>query len=102
MRGIERPYTFLVKNGFAAQTATDWSQNYIGCVRAEKLEKLCTLLNCTPNDLFEWREDNKTVIPEGHALRSLKKSNNHLALRDIPADKLEKLGEMLSELNNEG
>ena len=89
MRGIERPYTFLVKYGFAAQTATDWSQNYIGCVRAEKLEKLCMLLNCTPNDLFEWREDNKTVVPDGHALR------------DIPADKLEKLGEMLAELKKD-
>ena len=61
------------------------------------------MLNCTPNDFFEWREDNKTVTPEGHALRSLKKSNNHLALRDIPADKLKKLSEMLAELgsNNE-
>ena len=64
------------------------------------MEKLCMILNGTPNDLFEWREDNKTVIPDGHALRSLKKSNNHLALRDIPADKLEKLSEMLSELRS--
>jgi hypothetical protein len=58
---------------------------------------------CTPIYLFESSEDNKTVIPEGHALRSLKKSNTHLALRDIPADKLEKLGEMLAELQeNDG
>jgi hypothetical protein len=40
--------------------------------------------------------------PEGHAIRSLKKSNTHLALRDIPADKLEKLGEMLAILNENG
>ena len=98
MRGIDRPYSFLVKNGFAAQTATEWSQNRVRCVRPEKLETLCTLLNCTPNDLFEWREDNKTVVPDSHALHSLKKSPNHLALRDIPAEKLEKLGEMLAEL----
>ena len=100
MRGIQRPYSFLVKNGFAAQTATNWSQNYIGCVRAEQMEKLCMLLNCTPNDLFEWRDDNKTVVPDGHALSSLKKSNNPFVLRDIPADKLEKLGEMLEQLKD--
>ena len=52
------------------------------------------------NNIFEWREDNKTVVPDGHALRSLKKSNNHFALRDIPADKLEKLSEMLAELGS--
>jgi hypothetical protein len=96
MRGIDRPYSFLVKNGFASQTATDWSQNYVGCVRAEKLEKLCMLLNCTPNDLFEWREDTKTVVADGHALRSLQKTNKPLILHDIPADKLEKLAELLA------
>ncbi len=103
MRGIERPYAFLVKNGFSAQAATSWSQNQVGCIKPSQIETLCTALNCTPNDLFEWRVDNKTVIPEAHALHSLKKSNTHLALRDIPADKLEKLGEMLAELksNNE-
>lgn len=100
MRGIDRPYAFLVKNGFSAGASSSWSQNQVGCIKPEQMEKLCMLLNCTPNDLFEWREDNKTVVPEGHAIRSLKKSNTHLALRDIPADKLEKLGEMLAELKN--
>lgn len=99
MRGIDRPYGFLLKNGFSAQAATNWSQNAVGCIKPEQMETLCMILNCTPNDLFEWREDGKTVVPEGHALRSLKKSNTHLALRDIPADKLEKLGEMLAELS---
>jgi hypothetical protein len=58
-------------------------------------------LNRTPNNLFEWRENNKTAISEDRALGSLKKSNNHLALRNIPADKLEKLSEMLAELKEE-
>jgi len=98
MRGIDEPYRWLVRNGFVPQTATTWTKYRIGYVKPEHIEKLCLLLNCTPNDLFQWREDNKTVVPEGHALRSLKKSNTHLALRDIPADKLEKLGEMLAEL----
>ena len=62
------------------------------------MKKLYTLLNCTPSNFFDWREDGKTVIHEGHALRSLKKSKKHLALRDIPADKQEKLGEILAEL----
>ena len=60
------------------------------------------LLNCTPNDLFEWREDNKTVVHDTHALRSLKRETPARSVadmtRDIPADKLEKLEKMLAEL----
>ena len=101
MRGIERPYSFLVNNGFSAQAATSWSQNQVGCIKPSQIETLCTLLNCTPNDFFEWREDNKTVIAEGHALRTLKKSTNNLAINQLPLDKLEKLSEMLAGLKDE-
>lgn len=58
--------------------------------------------NLSPNDSFHWREENKPVVPEGHALRTLKRNKDAPSatelLRDIPADKLEKLGEMLAEL----
>lgn len=57
------------------------------------------------NDLFEWREDGKTVVHDTHALRTLTKQPNDIqtTLRELPLDKLEKLGEMLAELksNNE-
>jgi hypothetical protein len=56
--------------------------------------------NCTPNDLFDWREDGKTQVHETHALRTLIKQNNDIQtrLRELPLDRLEKLGEMLAEL----
>ena len=61
-------------------------------------------INCTPNDLFDGREDGKTVVYEGHALRSLAKQKNDIqtTLRELPLDKLEKLGEMLAELKSGG
>ena len=61
---------------------------------------LCLLLNCTPNDLFDWREDGKTVVHDTHALRTLTKQTNDIQthLRELPLDKLEKLGEMIAEL----
>lgn len=104
MRGIDEPYRWLVRNGFVPQTATTWTKYRIGYVKPEHIEKLCLLLNCTPNDLFQWREDNKTVVPEGHALRTLKRDNDAPSatelLRDIPANKLEKLSEILEELKS--
>ena len=100
VRGVERPYSWLVQNGFVPQTATRWAKNEIGYVRPEQMERLCLLLNCTPNDLFDWREDGKTVVHEGHALHTLTKQKNDIqtTLRELPLDKLEKLGEMLAEL----
>lgn len=62
-------------------------------------------LNSTPHDLFEWREDDKTSVPETHALRSPQRDPTAKTVadltRDIPADKLEKLGEMLATLRSE-
>ncbi len=105
LRGVERPYSWLVANGFVPQTAVNWSKNQIGYVRPEQMEKLCLLLNCTPNDLFDWREDGKTVVHDEHALRTLTKTapdtSVQNAVRELPLDKLEKLGEMLAELNKE-
>lgn len=102
MRGIEHPYTFLVKNGFVPQTATNMVNNYVGHVKPKQIERLCLLLNCTPNDLFDWRPDKNSVVPDTHALRSLTRTQKAKSVadlaRDIPADKLEKLGEMLAEL----
>ena len=60
------------------------------------------LLNCTPNDLFNSRECGKTVVHDTHALRTLTKpppdTNIQTTLRELPLDKLEKLGEMLKEI----
>ena len=102
LRGIERHYTWLVRNGFAPQTAVRWSKNEIGYVRPEQMERLCLLLNCTPNDLFDWREDAQKHVHDTHALRTLTKTPSDLPaqLRELPLDKLEKLGEMIAELKS--
>jgi len=59
-------------------------------------------MKCTRNDLFDWREDGKTVVHDTHALRTLTKpppdTNIQTTLRELPLDKLEKLGEMLQTL----
>jgi DNA-binding Xre family transcriptional regulator len=71
LRGIKSPYTFLVKLGVAPATARNWARNEIGSMRPAHFTALCTALNCTPNDLFEWRAGADPTSPETHALRSL-------------------------------
>ena len=65
--------------------------------------RLCLLLNCTPNDLFDWREDGKTVVHDTQRWRTLTKQKNDIqtTLRELPLDKLEELGEMLAELRSQ-
>ena len=101
-RGIDNHYRWLVANGFVPQTVNSWLKYELGYIKPDHLERLCLLLNCTPNDLFDWREDGKTVVHDTHALRTLIKRKNDIqtTLRELPLDKLEKLGEMLAELKN--
>jgi DNA-binding Xre family transcriptional regulator len=51
-RGIERPFSFLVKAGFSRESATKLINGGTASIRFSQLEKLCLLFICEPNDLF--------------------------------------------------
>jgi DNA-binding Xre family transcriptional regulator len=106
LRGIEKPYAFLVKNGFVSQTATNMINNRLGRITPKQMEKLCLILNCTPNDLFDWRAGENSAVSAAHALHSLKKEETPSAsvaqmVRDLPVEKLDKLHALINDLKNE-
>ncbi|MEO6049724.1 MAG: helix-turn-helix domain-containing protein [Pyrinomonadaceae bacterium] len=80
---IEHPYAFLVKNGFIPQTATNMANSRVGHVKPKQIERLCLLLNCTPNDLFDWRPDKDSVVPDTHALHSITRTQKAKAVADL-------------------
>jgi DNA-binding Xre family transcriptional regulator len=101
-RGIFTPYKFMVKNGFTPTTATKISNGDVEYLRLEYIERLCSLLNCLPNDLFEWTPtDRKDDVPN-HPLQAIRKSDNSLNLPEIlkglPMDKLRQVEEMLKNM----
>ena len=53
-RGVTT-YTLIYKNGFSAYTITSLRRNK--SITMNTLEKLCTVLNCTPNDVIEFTEE---------------------------------------------
>ena len=53
-RGVTT-YTLIYKNGFSAYTITNLKRNK--SITMNTLEKLCTVLKCTPNDVIEFTED---------------------------------------------
>ena len=104
-RGIERPYSFFTSNGFSDSFAAKLKHGRVTGMKLETLERLCEMLNCTPNDLLEWEPDNKTKLSKDHPLRILESKNKPPDLTDMlksmPLDKVKKLQEFLESEENE-
>lgn len=101
-RGIEQPYKFLVKNGFVPFTAHKFKNSKVEHIRVDHIERLCILLNCTPNDIFEWMPDDLLDDKPEHPLQKVrhnKRPELHKLLSKIPADKLKEAEALLSGLN---
>jgi DNA-binding Xre family transcriptional regulator len=94
-RGIERPFTLLVKAGIQPNAAHNLLSAQIVSMRLSHMEKICTILNCTPNDLLVWTPNKNETIPKTHPLASLKKKNIDLNWRDtienIPLNQLQQI-----------
>jgi DNA-binding Xre family transcriptional regulator len=53
-RGVTT-YTLIYKLGFSAYTITNLKRNK--SITMNTLEKLCTVLNCTPNEVVTFTQD---------------------------------------------
>ena len=53
-RGVTT-YTLIYKQGFSAYTITNLKRNK--SITMNTLEKLCAVLNCSPNDVVEFIEE---------------------------------------------
>jgi DNA-binding Xre family transcriptional regulator len=105
MRGIDKMFNYLHKNGFIRTTATYLLNNTASHIKIEHIGKLCFLLNCTPNDLFEWHPDNTYVLTENHALNTLIKHDKAVAnikelLKEIPPERLGEVESLLKGLKD--
>ncbi|MBO5324506.1 MAG: helix-turn-helix transcriptional regulator [Oscillospiraceae bacterium] len=56
-RGVTT-YTLIYKNGFSAYTITNLRRNK--SITMNTLEKLCSILDCTPNEIIEFTKDNQS------------------------------------------
>lgn len=104
LRGIDKPFAFLVRHGLLRATASNLVNDRVLNVKVAHLEIVCRALNCTPNDLFEWKPDEAKPLPENHSLNSLKREKPAARIsqivKDIPVDKLHMVEELLNQLKN--
>ena len=103
LRGIEKHYNLMLKLGFVPWSANNFLNGTARQVKLDQLEQLCKALNCTPNDLLEWKPDANEPIAETHALNGLrKKTEKDLPdlLGEIPMEKFEQILDILQDLKD--
>ena len=103
-RGIERPFTYLVKAGFSDNFATKVKNNKIRRIGLKELEKLCILLRCTPNDFYEWTPDVNDKTDKDHPISIIRKSDKVVdltkTLNSVPLGELDEIEELIKERIN--
>ena len=70
-RGIEKPYTFLVKAGISPSSANKLLKYNTFVFRLDHIELLCRVLICEPNDLLIWKPDPAHNLDKNHPLYKL-------------------------------
>lgn len=100
LRGINKPYSFLLDKGYSRNVAYRLTRNRKKLFTPNEIERLCLLFNCTPNDLFEWKPNKTGQDDPKYAIHELNRETR-IDFRklgdDIPIGKLPELQKEISE-----
>lgn len=103
-RGIDKPFSYLTSAGFPSYTAHNLLNAKTVTFRLSHIDKLCSLLNCTPNDLLVWTPNRNEKLADTHPLTRLKKQNTDLNWQDtiktIPLDQLSEIVKIINGHKN--
>jgi DNA-binding Xre family transcriptional regulator len=102
-RGIELAIPFLEKVGLARYTAKRMLGNGNKYLGLEHAERICLALNCSPNELLEWRPDPGTTVAADHPLQKLRPKEQSLSqqLRQLTPDELEAVQQFIGTLKGD-
>ena len=102
-RGIEKPFSFLVKAGFNYNTAHRLIKGIPSVFRLDHIEQLCKVLVCEPNDLLVWAPNKNEMMTENHPLRALQRTDNDNNIKELlsttPLKELKSFTDNLSNLS---
>lgn len=100
-RGIEKPYTFLVKAGLLSHSSTKVLNNKTKVFRLKHIELLCKVLLCEPNDLLTWKPDKDEIYADKLPLIKLRQSETvndwKKTLDKMPFQELKEVTKRISE-----
>ena len=106
-KGIEKPYSFLVKAGLSPHSANSILSSKTRVFRLDHIELLCTILVCEPNDLLNWTPDKGVAYSKNNPLSKLSTTNDDDNLQETLAamsykDLKETTKAILNSNKNEG
>lgn len=104
LRGIEKPLKLMIQAGISRATASNLLNNSVDSINSTHLEKLCEMLNCEPNDLYQWTPSANTQNVETHPLKNLRRTqsvqNLSEMLKNVPLDKIGQIENLLNNVNS--
>jgi DNA-binding Xre family transcriptional regulator len=72
-KGIKSPYKQLVRAGIGRSTVTQYMTGKRQSIGLEHIEIFCTMLRCTPNELFAWTPTQKADDYPENLLQAIRK-----------------------------
>jgi DNA-binding Xre family transcriptional regulator len=102
VRGIEKPYAYLIKAGISSHSASDLLNGRPRIFRLDHIEIICKLLLCSPNDLLIWTPNKDEIYPENHPLHNLKKTESQSSIQELIAtmsfDQVKEVTQTISDI----
>jgi len=100
LKGVQHPYTYMVKKGFTPQTAKDLLAGRTKRLAFAHLEKLCRIYNCEPYDLFDYLPDKNAHLKGQDHLAFLTKPKTGEDIHDLIAGlSLKQMEELVADVS---
>ena len=100
-RGIERPFSYLVKAGISPRSANTILNSSTRSFKLDNIELICKILICEPNDLLLWTPDKDQHYSSDHPLFNLPQQDSLKDMKETMATlPYKKLKEITKQINN--
>ena len=102
-RGIERPFSYLVKAGISPASANSILDGSIRSFKLDHIELICKILICEPNDLLLWTPNKDQQYSKDHPLFNLPQQDSSKDMKETMATiPYKKLKEITKQINTPG
>lgn len=100
-REVKNHASYLHQNGFTWHTASRMLSKNTKGITFKNLERLCTVLHCTPNDVLVWNADNGAKPDSSQPLHQLvspelKAYVTH-GFKNLPIEKLREIRKIIEQ-----
>jgi hypothetical protein len=101
-KGIPNPFNYLIKMGFTPNVATRVLNGKIERIGISQVNRLCTALVCTPNELFAWKPAKDESLSAQHPLLGLIRNDTPFniigKIEHLSMDQLKEVEQFISKI----